>query len=358
VLGSSNRTQPVMMMRSIFTTLGVLTLLAGQVLGAAKEAASSRLDFGRDIRPILSDNCFACHGPDEKARKAKLRLDTREGALATIDGRAVISPGHAAESELIKRILTHDAEEVMPPPKTGKKLTEPQIDLLRRWIDGGAKWTSHWAYEAPKRPSEPEVKQKSWPRNAIDKFILARLEKEGLKPSPRADKVKLIRRVTLDLTGLPPTPDEVDAFTKDKSADAYDKLVDRLLQSPRLGEHMTKYWLDAARYADSHGYHIDSQRDIWAYRDWLVGAFNQNLPFDQFTIEQLAGDLLPDATTEQKIASGYVRCNMSTGDDGHDLDGADADLRPLPHAQVRSDSAQGILRPLRFLQSSRRAGDG
>ncbi len=277
----------------------------------------AKIDFNHDIRPILSDNCFACHGPDDKERKGKLRLDVREDALKPAkSGEHAIVPGDAAKSHLLARILTTDEDEVMPPPKSGKKLTAPQVDLLKRWIEEGAKYQGHWAYAKPERPELPAVKNTKWSRNEIDRFILARLEKEGLKPSGEADKVTLIRRVTLDLTGLPPTPAEVDAFLADRSRDAFEKLVDRLLQSPRYGEHMAKFWLDAARYADSHGYHIDSERSMWKWRDWVVEAFNQNKPFDQFTIEQLAGDLLPDATTEQKVASGYVRANMSTGEGG------------------------------------------
>jgi len=204
----------------------------------------------------------------------------------------------------------------MPPPKSGKKLTAQQIDLFRRWIQEGAKFVSHWAFVKPEPPALPPVRDRQWPRNELDRFILARIEKEGLKPSAEADKVTLIRRVTLDLTGLPPTPAEVDGFLADKDAKAYEKVVERLLNSSRYGEHLARYWLDAARYADSHGYHIDSERSMWKWRDWVVDAFNQNKPFDQFTIEQLAGDLLPEATPAQKIASGYVRANMSTGEGG------------------------------------------
>lgn len=283
----------------------------------AETKASAGIDFARQIRPILSDNCFNCHGPDDKARKGGLRLDLHEDALkAGKSGKHAIIPGNVAESELLKRINTPDPDDVMPPPKFGKTLTPAQKELLQRWVKEGAPWMTHWAYEPAKRPELPKVQAASWGRNEIDRFILARLEKEGLKPSAPADKATLIRRVTLDLTGLPPTPAEVDAFLADTSAQAYEKLVDRLLQSPHYGEHMAKYWLDAARYADSHGYHIDAERSLWKYRDWVVSAFNQNLPFDQFTIEQLAGDLLPSPTLDQKVASGYVRCNMSTGEGG------------------------------------------
>ncbi len=264
-------------------------------------------DFNRDIRPILSDNCFSCHGPDEKQRQVALRLDTKEGAFADRGAYRIIVPGDAARSRLYQKITAANPAERMP---LGRSLTEKQIALIREWIDAGARWETHWAYIAPERPALPKVAAASWPRNAVDHFVLARLERERLKPSPEAGRATLIRRVTLDLTGLPPAPSEVDAFLADKSPDAYYKVVDRLLGSPRYGERMAMQWLDLARYADTHGYHIDSHRDMWRWRDWLVGAFNRNLPFDQFTIEQLAGDLLPGATVEQKIATGFNRNHM------------------------------------------------
>jgi len=294
-------------------------LLAVHAHGATRDKSGppSKIDFNRDIRAILSDNCFQCHGPDAKQRKANLRFDRKEDALKPAkSGDYAIVPGDLAKSALVARIESKDPDEVMPPPKTGKKLTPQQIDTFKRWIREGAKFEGHWAFVKPERPPLPDVKNTKWPRNEIDRFVLARLEKEGLKPSSEADKVTILRRVTLDLTGLPPTLAEVDAFLADKSANAYEKVVDRLLKSPRYGEHMAKYWLDAARYADSHGYHIDSERSMWKWRDWVVEAFNQNKPYDQFTIEQLAGDLLPEATAEQKVASGYVRANMSTGEGG------------------------------------------
>jgi hypothetical protein len=269
------------------------------------------VDFDRQIRPILSENCFNCHGPDAKERKARLRLDTREGALATLrgGGHAVV-PGRSADSALIERVRSDEPGERMPPPRTKKRLTAQQIQLLRRWIDEGAKWSQHWSFIPPQRPPLPALKDTRWPRNNIDRFILARLEAEGLKPAPEADRVTLIRRLTLDLTGLPPTPAEVDSFVADHSQDAYEKVVDRLLESPHYGERMALDWLDAARYADTHGYHIDSGRDMTRWREWVIDAFNQNMPFDQFTIEQLAGDLLPNATLRQKIASGFNRNHM------------------------------------------------
>jgi hypothetical protein len=272
-----------------------------------KRQTTVPIDFNRDIGPILSDTCFACHGPDPTQRKAGLRFDTREGAF----GKAgVIVPGDSLNSRLIKRISAAEPEMRMPPIDSGRTLSTRQIELLRRWIDEGAKWDTHWAYLPPKRPDLPTVTSPSWIRNAIDNFVLARLEREGLKPSPPADKVTLLRRVTLDLTGLPPTLAEIDSFLKDASPDAYEKRVDRLLSSRHYGERMAMQWLDLARYADTHGYHIDSHRDMWRWRDWVIDAFNRNLRFDQFTIEQLAGDLLPGATVEQKVASGFNRNHM------------------------------------------------
>jgi Protein of unknown function (DUF1553)/Protein of unknown function (DUF1549)/Concanavalin A-like lectin/glucanases superfamily/Planctomycete cytochrome C len=265
--------------------------------------------FGRDILPILSHNCFQCHGPDEKARKAKLRLDTNKGALS------VVVPGKSGDSELIRRI-NEDADELMPPPRTNRKLTAEQKETLRRWIDEGAVWGKHWAYEAVVRPSLPPVKDASWPRNPIDHFIIARLAKEKLTPAPEAARETLIRRVTLDLTGLPPTPHEVDAFVADRSPDAYEKVVDRLLASPRYGECMALEWLDEARFADTNGYQNDFARTMWPWRDGVIVAFNQNQPFDRFVVEQIAGDLLPHATLAQKIASGFNRNNRTVTEAG------------------------------------------
>nr|AGW45562.1 planctomycete cytochrome C domain secreted protein [uncultured bacterium Lac161] len=296
-----------------------LLLVAAPSGFAANKSAPGkpRIDFNRDIRTILSDNCFACHGPDENKRKAKLRFDVKDEAFKPAkSGDHAIVPGDLKNSQLVARITTKDEDDLMPPPKSGKKLTPQQIDLLKRWIAEGAPWQTHWAYEAPKRPALPQLKDKKWPKNEIDHFVLAKLEKEKLKPSPEADKTTLVRRASFDLTGLPPTPEEIDAFLADKSPQAYEKVVDRLLASPRYGEHEARYWLDAARYADSHGYHIDSERSMWKWRDWVINAFNKNMPYDQFSIEQLAGDLLPEATVDQKIGSGYVRANMSTGEGG------------------------------------------
>jgi hypothetical protein len=287
------------LLRVAATPLAVaLTVLPG----FAAEPLPQRVEFDRDIRPILSNNCFACHGPDEKQRQGSLRLDV------PADGKkpGAILPGKSAESRLIQRVATKVEAARMPPASLGKKLTPRQVALLRLWIDQGAKYEGHWAFTPPRRPAVPKVALGPV-RNPIDSFVLARLQREGLRPSPEADRTTLIRRVTLDLTGLPPTPAEVDAFLADRSPDAYEKVVDRLLASPRYGERMAVPWLDLARYADTHGYHIDSGREMWRWRQWVIDAFNRNLPYDQFTIEQLAGDLLPNATLEQKIASGFNR---------------------------------------------------
>jgi len=290
--------------------LPVITLLAFSI----SASAAGKLDFNRDIRPILSDNCFACHGFDAKKRKADLRLDVPESALTAIDGVFPIKPGDPEVSSIIQRILSKDEDEVMPPPETHKKVTPVQAEILKRWIKEGAEYKKHWAFEAPVKTAPPTVKGPV--RNPIDAFIQARLVGEGLSPSPEASKEALIRRVTLDLTGLPPTLAEIDAFLADTSVDAYEKVVARLLKSERYGEHMGRYWLDAARYADTHGLHLDNERSMWPYRDWVVRAFNQNLPYDQFTIWQLAGDQLPNATEEQQIASGFNRCNVTTSEGG------------------------------------------
>jgi len=277
--------------------------------------AAEKVNFNRDIRPLLSNNCFQCHGPDAKQRAAGLRLDTREGALAARKSGTAVVPGKSADSLLFQRITAADADEHMPPADSSKKLSPQEIDLLKRWIDEGGEWQGHWAFLRAERPTLPAIRQ-GGVRNPIDHFILARLEKEELHASAEADRVTLIRRVTLDLTGLPPTQREVDAFLADRSMEAYDKLVDRLLASPRYGEHIARSWLDLARYGDTHGLHFDNERALWRYRDWVLGAFNQNMPYDRFVTEQLAGDLLPGATTEQKIATGFNRCNVSTNEGG------------------------------------------
>jgi hypothetical protein len=296
-----------------------LVLLTGCLSLAASPAANppARINYNRDVSPILSENCYACHGPDHGKRKAGLRLDQRESALATLkSGNHAVVPGDLANSELVRRISTTNQDDRMPPVESGKSLTPEQIETLREWVKEGATWSGHWAYVKPERPPVPEVKNKAWPRNEIDNFVLTRLEKEGLKPSPEADRAKLIRRVSLDLTGLPPTVAEVEDYLYDNSPGAYDKLVDRLLNSPHYGERMGQDWLDLARYADSQGYHHDSHRDIWPWRDWVINAFNHNMPFDQFTIEQLAGDLLPNPTRDQRIATGFQRNEMTTSEGG------------------------------------------
>ncbi len=276
---------------------------------------ASPIQFNRDIRPILSNRCFKCHGPDLK--KAGLNLRTQETATGELkSGHAAIVPGKSAASELIARVSQGDAGQRMPPK--GEPLTKVEIDRLKAWIDQGAKYEKHWAYVKPVRPALPQVKDLKWPRNPIDAFVLARLEQEGLTPTPEADRAVLLRRVSFDLTGLPPTPAEVEAFLNDTSPDAYEKAVDRLLASPHYGEHQARFWLDYARYADTNGYEKDNRRTIWPYRDWVINAFNRDLPFDQFTIEQLAGDLLPKATLEQKIATGFHRNTMVNTEGGID----------------------------------------
>ena len=298
-----------------------LALAVALLLTADAAIAADRVSFNRDIRPILSDTCFQCHGPDEKQRKAGLRLDLREIALKPAEsGAPAIVPGKPTDSELVKRLLADD-DSHMPPANSGKKITPQQIELLKRWIADGAEYQGHWAFIPVTHPAVPNLKSeisnfKSQISNPIDAFILARLEREHLRPSPAADKITLIRRVTLDLTGLPPTPSEVDTFLVDSSDNAYEKVVDRLLKSPRYGEHQSRQWLDFARYADSNGFQVDSSRFQWPWRDWVINAFNNNMPFDQFTIEQLAGDLLPNPTQSQIVATGFNRNHRLNGEGG------------------------------------------
>jgi hypothetical protein len=290
----------------------MLSLLAGSAAAVAegpRTPATAPVPFSRDVLPILSQNCFDCHGPDAKARKAKLRLDTRDGVLS------VVKPGKSSESEFIRRINADD-DERMPPLQTKRRLTAEQKGALRRWVDQGAAWSKHWAYEPPAHPGLPTVKNAAWPRNPIDHFVLARLEKEGLGPSPEAARDTLIRRITLDLTGVPPTPGEVDAFLADRSPTGYEKLVDRLLASGRYGERMAMDWLDDARFADTNGYQNDFARSMWPWRDWVIAAYNQNMPFDRFLTEQIAGDLLPHPTLRQKIATGFNRNNRTVTEAG------------------------------------------
>src|SRR5688572_20860708 len=289
-----------------------LSSLFVTLLVCAPASAQAPADYTRDIQPILSDACYHCHGPDENTREAGLRLDTKEGAFRLKKGKAVIVPGDAARSELVRKITATDPDDRMPPSDSNRKLTPRQIELLKQWVAQGANWGEHWAFIPPKRPPVSQVGNKSWPKNDIDHFILARLDKERLKPSPEAARHTLIRRVALDLTGLPPTPAEVDAFVADASPDAYEKLVDRLLASPRYGERMAADWLDLARYADTHGYQMDRYRPAWPWRDWVIKAFNQNLPYDQFVTWQLAGDLLPNPTKEQRLATSFNRQHSQT----------------------------------------------
>lgn len=289
-------------------------------LAAATPAArGEKIDFNRDIRPILSDKCFFCHGPDAGERKADLRLDTRAGATADLGGYAAVVPGKPEASEFIARITHPDAAEIMPPPDSHKALKPGEIKLLTRWIAEGGEYSDPWAYVPPRKHPEPAVKDATWPVNAVDRFVLSRLEAEGLAPSPDADRITLIRRLHFDLTGLPPSPRAVDAFLAVPEADfeaAWAQLVDDLLGSPRFGERMAVYWLDLVRYADTVGYHGDQDHNISPYRDWVVEALNDNLPFDQFTREQLAGDLLPGSTVDQKIASGYNRLLQTSHEGG------------------------------------------
>ena len=279
---------------------------------------AKEIDFSKNILPVLSNNCFGCHGPDKAKRKAGLRLDKAEGAKATLkSGSIALVPGNISESAIYQRITSEDPEEVMPPADSGKKLTKEETDQIRDWIKSGGEWGKHWSFEKPVKSKVPEITNNEWKaENTIDRFIHSRLAQEGTAPEKEATKETIIRRVTFDLTGLPPTVKEIDQFLSDDSGNAYEKLVDRLLQSSRYGEQMARIWLDAARYADTHGLHLDNERSIWPYRNWVIDSFNKNQPFDQFTIEQLAGDLLPEPSIEQKVATGFNRCNVTTGEGG------------------------------------------
>ena len=293
--------------------LPVLSSVEGLAPAAAQDPARAvappgRVQFNRDVRPILSDFCFACHGPDPKSRKADLRLDVKDGVFGEYEkGKTAVVPGKLDRSEIWAKISSADTKELMPPPKSGKKLSKLQVETLKRWIEEGAAWQGHWSFEPLPSVAVPP---------SIDAFILARLAAEGLKPSPEADRATLLRRVTLDLTGLPPEPAELDAFLADRSPNAYEKVVDRLLASPHYGEHLARYWLDLARYGDTHGLHLDNYREMWPWRDWVIRAFNDNMPYDRFVTEQLAGDLLPDPTLEQRIATGFNRNHITTSEGG------------------------------------------
>ncbi len=290
----------------------VLVLL--QVMSLAQAA---NVEFNRDILPILSDKCFTCHGPDAAAKKIPFRLDSEAAAKGVLgDGKRAIREGDPQASELIRRITTESKAQRMPPAYTGSALSSAEIQKLTQWVSEGAKWQQHWSFIPPRAIEPPAPAKAGWVRNPIDNFVLARLSQEGLAPSPEADKETLIRRVSLDLTGLPPTPSETAQFLQDSSSQAYEHVVDRLLASPRYGERMAAPWLDAARYADSNGYQYDGERTMWPWRDWVIRAFNQNKPFDRFTVEQIAGDLLPNATSDQRIATGFNRNHRLNTEDG------------------------------------------
>ena len=295
--------------------IGLVILLVGLAI-VLQPADAEKLRFDRDILPILSDKCFACHGPDPAVRQANLRLDTKEGAFSAPSGYPIIVPGEPENSELVLRITHENIDQRMPPQISNRQPTQEQIDTLIQWIAEGAEWEEHWVYSPPKRGEPPAVGDTAWISNPIDAFILGRLEAEGLTPSVEADKRTLIRRLSFDLTGLLPTPAEVEHFLRDESPTAYELLVNRLLSKPQYGEQLAMYWLDLVRYADTSGYHADENVSIWPYRDYVIKAFNDNMPFDQFTVENLAGDLLPNPTSAQKVAAGYNRLNQTTSEGG------------------------------------------
>ncbi len=286
--------------------------LASMTLFCAQSAAADLLEYNRDIKPILVETCFQCHGSDSAARQADLRLDQREGAVEF----GAIVPGNPDESSVIERIFADDESILMPPPKSHKVLTADQKEKLRAWIAQGAEYQPHWSFSAPIKPEVPEVSRSEWVKNPIDAFVLAKLDEMGLTPAEPADRRTIARRVSLDITGLPPNPEMVDEFVNDAGENAYEAYVDRLLATPQWGEHRARYWMDYSRYGDTHGIHFDNYREMYSYRDWVIDAFNRNEPFDTFTIEQLAGDLLPDSTLEQQIASGFNRCNITTNEGG------------------------------------------
>jgi hypothetical protein len=300
-------------MSHISKRLAVLQfLLLSAPLVSAGGPPASAIRFNRDVRPVLSEKCFVCHGPGKEDRKANLRLDLREVAL---EHKAIV-PGDTVQSKIVQHIFSTDPKSIMPPPESNKKLTAAEKETLRNWIAAGGNYEPYWAYVKPERAPSPQTKTPGWVRNPIDAFILHRLEEKGLKPSPEADKAMLLRRLSLDLVGLPPTPEEVKAFLSDANPESYERQVDRLLASPHFGERMAVPWLDVVRFADTVGYHGDQDVNIFPYRDYLIDSFNQNKPFDQFTIEQLAGDLLPNPTTESRVATGFNRLNMMTREGG------------------------------------------
>lgn len=305
----------------LLCTLGVAAFLNSglPVFSAEEKQPTEEVSFRRDILPLLSSRCFLCHGPDEGTREAELRLDQRDDAVRDRDGVFIIKPGTPEESELLARIGSKDADLVMPPPDSGKKPLSPEeIELVRRWIAQGAEWSTHWAFVPPTRPTAPSVEPAELVSNPIDAFVLRKLGQEKLKPSPAADRVTLLRRLSLDLIGLPPTVEELDAFLADTKPGAYDRQVQRLLDSPHYGERWGRIWLDAARYADSDGFEKDKPREVWFYRDWVINALNRDLPYDQFIIEQIAGDLLPNATQDQIVATGFLRNSMLNEEGGID----------------------------------------
>ena len=281
----------------------ILVLLAFLTLTGVFNAKAEEVDFNTQIRPLLSNNCLTCHGPDEEERAAGLRLDTEAGSRLDLGGYAAIAPGNPNASEILQRLTTDDEELKMPPEGKGRGLTPEEVELVRRWIAEGGSYEKHWAYKKPARPPLPTVSKTQWPRNSVDHFVLAELETRGLKPSPEADRWTLARRVSLDLIGLPPSWEEAEAFVEDEQPDAYEQYVGRLLEKPAFGERWARVWLDLARYADSAGYADDPPRTIWAFRDYVIKSLNENKPFDQFTIEQIAGDLIENPT------QGPIGCN-------------------------------------------------
>ena len=313
---------PVKIAKSTVPLFAAFVCLCCVVLGLPTafaehhETAQATLNYNLDIRPILSDNCYACHGPDAKTRQADLRLDTKEGAFSEPSGYPVLVPGKAEESELYLRIISEDETYRMPPSDFNKTLTPEQIEALTQWIREGAQWEEHWSFTPLAQPVPPAVKNRDWVRNPIDAFILSHLEKKGLQPAEEADKRTLIRRLSFDLTGLPPTLEDIHRFLDDDSPNAYENLIETFMEKPEYGEHLARFWLDVARYGDTHGLHLDNYREMWPYRDWVINAFNENIPFDQFTIEQLAGDLLREPTLDQRVATGFNRSHVTTSEGG------------------------------------------
>ena len=357
------------------TIAAALPLAAAAAVCWAEETAAPA--FNDVIRPLLSEKCFSCHGPDQAQLKANLRLDLKEDVFSEERGYAIVTPGDPENSLLYIRISEENEHYRMPPIASGKKLEPEEIEAVRLWILAGAEWEEHWAFIPPERPEPPKVSAEERIRNPVDAFILEQLERRGLTYSPEADRRILARRAAFDLTGLPPEIAEVEAFVNDEQPDAYDRYINALMAKPTYGEHMARFWLDAARYADTHGLHLDNYREMWPYRDWVVNAFNANMPFDQFTIEQLAGDLLPEPTLDQQIASGFNRCNVTTSEGGSINDevyvryavdrasaastvwmGLTVGCAPVPRPQIRPDFTKRILSTVRLFQQHRRAGDG